>query len=114
MVTFSNRKSLADKLKYYIDKITQNFRVSKIILFGSHAKGNPHEYSDIDIAVISPDLDKSNLRFENVRIIKEKSNLIDVGLQIVAYPTEVFENEQGAERLFIREIKNTGKIIYQS
>ena len=30
----------------------------KVMLFGSYAKGHPHEWSDIDVAVIVPKVDK--------------------------------------------------------
>lgn len=105
---------LDEKLKHYISTITSSFNVDKIILFGSFANGNPHEYSDIDIAVISSELDADKSQFENIRTIKEKTKLIDPGLQLLAYPTEVFEKELGVERLFIKEIKKTGKIIYSN
>ena len=105
---------LNEKLKYYIDTITSFVKVDKIILFGSFSKGNPHEYSDIDLAVVSSELDINKSRYENIRTIKEKTKLIDPDLQLIAYPTEVFEKELGVERLFIREIKKTGKVIYSN
>lgn len=105
---------LNEKLKYYVSTITKNIKVDKIILFGSYSSGNPHEYSDIDLAVVSPELDSNKSQFENIREIKERTNLIDPGLQLLAYPTEIFEKELGVERLFIREIKQTGKVIYSN
>lgn len=41
----------------YVDKILQNYNVEAIILFGSYAKGTEHEDSDIDIAVITDDIE---------------------------------------------------------
>ena len=105
---------LNEKLKLYIKIITSKIKVDKIILFGSFSNGDPHEYSDIDIAVISPELDKNKSQFENIRIIKERTKLIEPGLQLLAYPTETFEKELGTERLFIREIKKTGTILYDT
>ena len=113
MVTEENLLAeLNKKLKFYIKTITSKIQVDKIILFGSFSNGNPHEYSDIDIAVISPELDIDKSQFENIRIVKERTKLIEPGLQLLAYPTETFEKELGVERLFIREIKNTGTILY--
>lgn len=34
----------------------------KVVMFGSYAKGHPHEWSDIDVAVIVPKVDKDNWR----------------------------------------------------
>src|SRR3989442_1068650 len=35
-------------------EIAERFRPKRIILFGSHAYGKPHEDSDVDILVIMP------------------------------------------------------------
>lgn len=35
-------------------RIVEEFHPDKIILFGSHAYGNPKEYSDVDLLVIMP------------------------------------------------------------
>ena len=50
-----------DKKLYKIINSVRNaleiggIHIDKIILFGSYARGNANEYSDIDIAVISDD-----------------------------------------------------------
>ncbi len=113
MVRKENNLDLEKKLKYYIDALTSVIKVDKIILFGSQAKGNPHEYSDIDIAVISPELDPNEPELKHLRYIKDKADLFDPDLQLVAFPTKKFETETGVEERFIREIKKTGKVIYQ-
>ena len=51
----------------YADAIKANFNYTKIILFGSYAKGNFNEDSDIDIAVI----------------FKDYSSLIDMQLELM-------------------------------
>jgi uncharacterized protein len=35
-----------------------NINVAKVILYGSRASGKAHEYSDIDVAIVSPDFGK--------------------------------------------------------
>ena len=106
--------SIEHKLEHYITSITNAIDVDQIILFGSYARGNPHEYSDIDLAVVSKELDPKAARWENVRLIKEKANLqCDPDLQLVPFATENFEDESNSPiESFIREIKETGKIIY--
>jgi hypothetical protein len=37
-------------------------KVSRVVLFGSHARGEADEWSDIDIIVISPDFDAPDPR----------------------------------------------------
>ena len=108
--------NIEKKLEHYIKSITGVMNVDMIILFGSFAKGNPHEYSDIDLAVISKEIDPDLPRWENIRIIKEKANIyLDPDLQIIPFAKEAFENDQDSPiGSFIREIKKTGKIIYSN
>ena len=107
--------NLEEKLNHYIKSITSVMEVDLIILFGSHAKGDSHEYSDIDLAVVSKELDTDKPRWENIRLIEEKANLsFDPDLQIIPFSTKNFQNDrQSPIGSFIREIKKTGKIIYQ-
>jgi predicted nucleotidyltransferase len=51
----------------YANAVNENFSYIKIILFGSYAKGNYNEDSDIDIAVI----------------FKDYSNLLDMQLDLM-------------------------------
>ena len=38
-----------------VERIVEQFRPEKIILFGSHARGDEHAESDIDLLVVMPD-----------------------------------------------------------
>jgi len=107
--------NLEEKLNHYIKSITNAINVDLIILFGSYAKGNPHEYSDIDLAVVSKEVNPNKPRWENIKLIEEKANLsFDPDLQLVPFTTEKFQNDKDSPiRSFIREIKKTGKVIYQ-
>ena len=40
---------------YLLRLKNSDFRIADAWLFGSYAKGNQHDYSDIDIAIILPD-----------------------------------------------------------
>lgn len=79
----------------------------KVILFGSSVKGTVHEWSDIDLAVISPDFGKD--------IFEERINLariaytVDARLEVHPINSCEFENETW--RTMIHEIKTTGMEI---
>lgn len=49
-------KKYADKLK------TEKYPFSAIYLFGSFAKGAPRKWSDIDVAVVSKEMEKRGTR----------------------------------------------------
>ena len=44
-----------DDIQALADDIAAKFDVERIILFGSHAYGTPHEWSDVDLAVLTND-----------------------------------------------------------
>ena len=109
-----NHINLKKKINYYVKALTKAIHVDKIILFGSYTNGKPHEYSDIDIALISPELDPAiPTVFHNIEVAK-KVNLYDPDIQLFAFPSKIFKEGNGVQRSFIREIKKTGKVIYQS
>lgn len=47
-----DKNEIIAKLTDYKHLLEEHFDIDKIILFGSYAKGNPREDSDIDVAVI--------------------------------------------------------------
>lgn len=113
MARKKNKLNLKNKLKKYVKILTKALNVEKIILFGSYANGTAHKFSDIDLALISSDLDPKKPTFlHNIEIAK-KTKLYDGDLQLFAFPKERFDKEEGVQGSFIREIKKTGKVIYQ-
>jgi len=47
----------------------KGIRVTKIVLYGSHATGKFHQDSDIDVAIVSPDFGKDRFE-EGVRLFQ--------------------------------------------
>lgn len=48
-----DKKQIQKQLEIFKKRVNKKFKPAKIILFGSYAKKNADEYSDIDILVIS-------------------------------------------------------------
>ncbi len=80
------------------------FRVEKAYLFGSMYKGNPHAYSDIDLAVWSPDF--SSNYFENMEKTAPLKRLFK---RVELHPFR--PEDYAADNPFIAEIEDTGKPI---
>ena len=47
-----DKRTVRDYAQRYASEIVKKYQPFAIVLFGSYANGNPHEYSDIDIAII--------------------------------------------------------------
>jgi predicted nucleotidyltransferase len=98
---------VADKIIDIINKFVEianadKINISKIILFGSYAKGTSNEWSDIDIAVVSEDFEGIRL-YDNkkIRNAKLKSS---IDLEIHPYRPIDFT----LENPFVQEIMSYG------
>jgi predicted nucleotidyltransferase len=90
----------------------------KVILFGSYAKGNPDEDSDIDLMII---LDNNHVSKTYQERLNKKifiRNLVletnrKIPLDILVYSREELSIIKKHGNYFIDEIEKTGKIIYE-
>jgi hypothetical protein len=98
-------------VREYVRALESEIRVSKVILYGSYAHGKPHEWSDVDIAVISPDFDGLD-RWERQALLGRKRLGCDLSLEPLGYSLEEYENAHPLT--FLGEIKRTGKVIYEA
>lgn len=98
-------------IQEYVQALQDDIRVSKVILYGSYAHGKPHGWSDVDIAVISPDFNGLD-PWERQRLLGRKRLGCDLLLEAIGYSLEEYKN---AHRLtFLGEIKRTGKVIWEA
>ncbi|MBI5619878.1 nucleotidyltransferase domain-containing protein [Candidatus Gottesmanbacteria bacterium] len=51
-------KKIQKSLKLFTKRVTEKYHPEQVILFGSFARGQANDYSDVDIAVISKDFEK--------------------------------------------------------
>lgn len=79
-----------------------NISIKKAYLFGSFAAGSEHEWSDIDLALVSDDFSEDRY-IERLRIMKLTST-IDSRIEPAPYQTEQFNDFDP----LVWEIKNHG------
>lgn len=44
-----------EQIQRYATELQRHLRIERVLLYGSYAYGTPHEGSDIDLAIVSPD-----------------------------------------------------------
>jgi len=81
--------------------------VSRIILYGSYAKGKPKEYSDIDIAVVSPTFKKLDI-FERQEVLSKAHHRFGEPIEPIGLTPDQVKQRKG----FVREIVENGIVIY--
>ena len=99
---------LLESIKIYIDEISKHYKIDRVILFGSYAKGTNHKDSDVDIAIVSKDIKD---RFDDGANLMSLTWGINTSIEPHAFKTEEFKEN---ENPFIDEIIQTGIEIYSA
>jgi predicted nucleotidyltransferase len=93
-------------VRKYADAVRAQVPVRKVVLFGSHARGTAHEYSDIDVAVL---------------VERVEGDWLDVAAMLfrvgrgIDYRIEPVLREEGDDPSgSIAEILRTGHVVYSA
>lgn len=111
MARKKNKLELEKLLTELYERMNEHYELDEILLYGSYANGNPHEWSDVDVTIVSPNLTRKSI-LGNVMDISKKIKFYDPDLQLVAFPSKSFYQEDFIDKGFLQEIKRTGKKIY--
>lgn len=95
-------------IRRYARQVAERFLPDKIILFGSHAYGKPHEDSDVDILVIMPARNEIDQR---VRIRRAVS--APFPMDLLVHTPKNMEWRLAAGDSFLMEIMSKGKVLYE-
>jgi len=87
---------------------TTGIKAEKIILYGSYADGTPHEGSDIDLVVISPDFEGRGL-WERIKMISKAIRIIFEPIEAIPLTPE--EWERGDSMMV--EIAKRGEVVFE-
>jgi len=94
-----------------VKRIADNYQPDKIILFGSHAYGNPTPESDIDLFIVKDENKKRIDRFCEVR--KMLRDIKGISIQPMVFTNRELQARLKLEDDFILEIVNKGKVLYE-
>ena len=101
-----DKGTVIDTVKRYAEAINSEFSPYAVVLYGSYASGNPHENSDIDVAVVfngfSGDWLKTSARLWRLTE--------DISFDIEPILLDSTEDKSG----FVKYVFKTGQIIYQA
>lgn len=104
------KKHYEISIKKYLEALkSKNIRIARAILFGSLVTGGDDEDSDIDLAIVSPDLGQD--RFKESLLLKKLTRGIDLDISPRPYSVEQYQKAMQGDFLF-DEIIQKGKTIY--
>lgn len=100
---------LTEVTRRFIAELQRDIRVEKVFLFGSYANHCEHDYSDIDIAVISPDFEGGTER--DYLILGRAALKVHPLIEARPYRPEDLMNLSPVD--FLAEIVRTGLVIHE-
>jgi uncharacterized protein len=93
-----------------VDRIVDQFDPAKIILFGSHARGDAHRWSDIDLLVVFDEpVDNRQTTVEILRLLNDYLVAVDVVVTDTSRLAERMNEIATVYRPAVRE----GKVVYE-
>ena len=96
-------REIAEK---YAEEVKKVLTPVSIVLFGSYVNGTPHEWSDIDIAVIMHDYKGDWLKTHSMLFTLTRNVSIDVEPHLL----DVTDDKLG----FVEHVMKTGEFIYKA
>lgn len=89
--------------------IAEKFNPEEIILFGSHAYGKPHEWSDVDLLVV---METPKGEVKTIMEISDSLPPLPFRVDIIARSRSVINRRKNSGDFFLREITKKGKVLY--
>lgn len=104
-------EAIKNDLNEIVFQINRVIPDAKIYLFGSYAKGEENEDSDIDLCVVAPNFDEHRLDviYALQDVILDKTRL---PVDILAYTEEEFESRSVLKSTIQHTIKHKGVQLY--
>ena len=102
---------LENAISDFIQRLQKGIWIEAVVLYGSYAHGTAREWSDIDLAVISPD-------FEGVSIWQRQETIARLtvhrfpDIAPIGYPSSEYHNP--GRHSFLREIIRSGRVVYEA
>jgi len=93
-----------------VDRIVGRFSPDKIILFGSHARGEAGEDSDVDLLVLFPEVANPRQQAAELYGLLSESKLAQ---DIVVSTTERYERYRNVVNTIYWPAAREGKVLYE-
>lgn len=108
-VDIRNSEEIFDRLDRYNKRVVAALRPYTIILFGSFARQDIHEGSDVDIVVIA-DFQEGFL--DRIKTLLDLNDDPKLPLESIGYTPEEFEGMRTGGNRFVQEVLEKGKVLY--
>ncbi len=98
-------------VEYVVEKIVHTAHPTKVIVFGSQARGDQHSGSDIDILVITnPGENREQIRLAVEKALRGRRFDIDL---LVRTPEDIAWNNESENPFYTEGIFKEGRVMYE-
>lgn len=101
-----DKREVRRRVEKYARLVAREFPGCEVVLFGSYVTGQPHEDSDIDVAVVVPAIEGDFLTL-SARLHHLRN---DIDPMIEPHLLSRRNDESG----FLDEVQRTGEVIYRA
>jgi len=106
-------EAVKNELDRIVDTLVETGIVTKIILFGSHARGEETPESDIDLCVLTPEKDEGRRLTElTVDLGVRLFDVQETSLDLLTYNQDDFGARAANPRSFQHHIMEHGVVLY--
>jgi predicted nucleotidyltransferase len=106
-------EAVREELDRIVNALVETGIVTKIILFGSHARGEETPESDIDLCVLTPVKDEGRLLTKTSIDLRVKiSDVQESALDLLTYNQDDFAVRAKSPKSFQRHIADHGVVLY--
>jgi predicted nucleotidyltransferase len=97
-------------IQEYADAIAREFRPQRIILFGSHAYGQPTPDSDVDLMVLMPEKRWSRRMATEIRV---RLGYAGFPMDLLVWTPKRLRQWLKAGDSFARDVMERGEVLYE-
>ena len=111
MRAIATKTEIDESIEEFVALLSKGIQVECIVLYGSYINGTPDEWSDFDVAVISPDFEGQPI-WQRQETIARLTLYRDRRISPMGYPSSEYHNP--GRHSFLGEIIRTGRVVWQA
>jgi len=93
MGKIKNQSKIDYRVKDFVRRITKKYKITKLILFGSRARGDYLKNSDYDFIIVSPDF-KGKFFTKRIAEMYDYWRFFPINIEPICYTPEEFEEKK--------------------